>query len=130
MGGWDGQNKISSVLSCSLKKLVQQSRWHSNDRSSVWREISSLPVYNSTPVCVNGELLAIGGFDEGNKVVSTVYKYNRSSNSWEIFSRMPTARFNCLVAALPTDELLVIGGCLYVNSFACDVLEIAKIILF
>ena len=58
----------------------------------------------------SGELLTVGGKDTKQKSVSTVHKYSPFTDSWEVISYMPTARSNCLVALLSTDELMVIGG--------------------
>ena len=42
--------------------------------------------------------------------VDTIHPYNLSMNSWHIIGHVPTARYNCLVATLPGDTLVVIGG--------------------
>lgn len=36
--------------------------------------------------------------------------YNSSTNSWNPVSSIPTAPYDCLVAVLPNDELMVVGG--------------------
>ena len=34
-----------------------------------------------------------------------------STGSWELISNMPTPQYNHLVAVLPTNEMIVVGGC-------------------
>ena len=33
-----------------------------------------------------------------------------TTNSWDLISNMPTGRYDCLVAVLPTNEMMVVGG--------------------
>ena len=94
--------------------------------SSVWHRITDVPVYNSTCAAVNGELVAVGGMDIKNKTTSAVYKYSPTTDSWDIISNMPTARCACLVAVLPTNKLMVVGGILD-SGFSTDKKETAGI---
>ena len=103
LGGINTSGFTKSVLTCSLTELLQS---HS---SSVWSYVADVPVYSSTCVDVNGELVAVGGDDKG-KPTSAVYKYNPITDSWQLISNMPTARSECLVAVLPTNEMIVVGG--------------------
>ena len=65
----------------------------------------------STCVAVNGELLTFSGLIAGSKTTAAVYKYDSVTNNWNLISKMPTARSNCLVAVLPaTSEIMVVGG--------------------
>ena len=66
--------------------------------------------YSSTCAAVNGELLAVGGRDKDRKPLSAIHKYNPTTNSWDLISNMPTARYDCLVAVLPTNKILIVGG--------------------
>ena len=71
-----------------------------------------LPVYSATCAAVDGQLLAVGGkqlLEEGTKNSSAIYAYNPTENSWSIRCHMKTAR-SCLVAALPDNKLMVVGG--------------------
>ena len=97
LGGWDsGGNKTKSVLTCSLTKLLQSCSETLSD--PVWCGITDVPVYHSTCAAVNGELVAVGGMNEINTSTAGVYKYNPTTNSWNLISIMPTARCDCLVA--------------------------------
>ena len=125
LGGVDNDGHTKLVLTCLLTSLLQ-SRSDTSPRS-VWNSISDAPVYYSTCVAVDGELLAVGGEDEQLKAISAVYKYKPTSDSWHIISNMPTARRNPLVAVLPTNELMVVGGITRGLSSTNEV-EIANII--
>jgi N-acetylneuraminic acid mutarotase len=121
LGGYDDK----SVLTCSLTELLQSS---SSSSSSIWHRVADAPAYCSTCAAVNGELLAIGGLDKDDKLSSAIHKYNPTTNSWDLISNMPTARHNSLVAVLPTNEMMVVGGnikLIHVGS-SIDVIEIAN----
>ena len=104
LGGVDDKGKTKSVLTCSLTELLQSSS------SSVWHTVADVPAYFSTCAAVNGQLLAVGGCDENFKATAAIYKYNPTTNSWDHISDMPTARYRCLVAVLPTNETMAVGG--------------------
>ena len=112
LGGLDNYGHSKSVLTCSLTKLLQTCSERLPDL--VWHKIADIPVYHSTCAAVNGELVAVGGVGMHTKLKTTaaVYKYNLPANSWStsVISNMPTARQLCLLAVLPTNEIMVVGG--------------------
>ena len=120
LGGFDKDSRSKSGLTCSLTKLLQSCSETSSD--SVWHRITDAPVHSSTCEAVNGELVAVGGTDAVD--TAAVHKYNPTTDSWDIISNMPTARYRCLVAVLPTNEVMVIGG--YIGSNSTDIVEIAS----
>ena len=107
LGGFDheGKGKTKSVLICSLTELLQ-----SSSSSSVWHRVADVPAYFSACAAVNGQLLAVGGCDEAYKATAAIHKYNPTTNSWDHICDMPTARYHCLVAVLPTNEMMAVGG--------------------
>ena len=107
LGGYDEYSRSKLVLTCSLTKLLQSCNETSD---SVWHRVADVPVYGSTCAAVNGELVAVGGEDAEVKSTSAVYKYNPTANSWYIICDILTARAYCLVAVLPTNEMMVVGG--------------------
>ena len=121
LGGYENSGRSKSVLTCSLTELLQS---HS---LSVWSRVADVPVYWSTCVDVNGELVAVGG-DDKYKATSSIYKYNPATDSWQLISNMPTARSHCFVAALPTNEMIIVGGFTggWVTSIS-DKIETAKV---
>ena len=85
-------------------------------QSSVWHSVADAPAYYSTCAAVNGELLAVGGCDKDYKATAAIHKYNPTTNSWDLISNMPTARWLCLVAVLPTNEIMAVGGWRFISS--------------
>ena len=66
-----------SVFTCSLPELIS-----SNSQScNVWREISDLLVEGSTFASFDGDLLAIGGYNDSLKTTSNVFKYNSNTDT-------------------------------------------------
>ena len=96
VGGRSGQlNRLNTVEVMDIPILV-------------WSTAASLPhpytcvgVYNSTCAAVSGELVAVGGEDDRYWSTAAVHKHNPTTNSWDLISNMPTARYDCLVAVLP-----------------------------
>ena len=141
LGGSDDNGKTKSVLTCSLTELLQSSSsssssiWQrvadtlkssSSSSSSIWHRVADTPAYRSTCAAVNGELLAVGGRDEDDKPSSAIHKYNLTTNSWDLINNMPTARWISLVAVLPTNEMMVVGGSDKVLDHGFDTIEIVN----
>ena len=62
-----------------------------------------------------GQLLEVGGCDNTfRNHTATILLYNPATNSWEVISHMPPAQSYTLVAVLPGNKLMVVGG--YVDS--------------
>ena len=115
------KDMTKSVLTCSLTELLQSS----SSSSSVWHKVADALAYYSTCAAVNGELLAVGGCDENSKATSAVHKYNPTTNFWNVINNMPTARYYNLVAVLPTNEVMVVGG--WLSGLAkTDIVEFAS----
>ena len=119
LGGFDDAGKTKSVLACSLTELLQCR----NRLTNVWSRVADVPTTRSTCAAVNGHLLAIGGMDAQNRKASAIYEYNTATGSWDLISNMPTPQYNRLVAVLPTNEMIVVGGC---TRFKTDTVDIAK----
>jgi N-acetylneuraminic acid mutarotase len=134
LGGEDNKDTTKSVLTCSLTELLQSSSssiWHRiadalKSSSSIWHRVADAPAYLSTCAAVNGELLAVGGCDKDETPSSAIHKYNPTTNSWDLISNMPTARWCSLVAVLPTNEMMVVGGNIKMIGGNIDVIEIAN----
>ena len=118
LGGVDDKSMTKSVLTCSLTELLQ-----SSSSSSIWHRVADAPAYYSTCAAVNGEPLAVGGCDQRLNPTAAIHKYNLTTNSWDLISNMPTARYRSLVAVLPTNEMMVIGGKIS-NRFSMDTDEV------
>jgi serine/threonine protein kinase len=107
LGGETANIKTKSVLTCSLSGLVQSSSLS----SSVWDGIADAPVFRFTCAAVNEELLMFGGCDKHYKPTSAIRKYNRATNSWDLINSIPSPKYNCLVAVIPSEKkVMVVGG--------------------
>ena len=107
------------MLTCSLTELLKFNTRY----ASVWRRVADVPTTRSTCAAVNGQLLAVGGLDAGNRKTDAIYVYVSTTDSWDLISNMPTAQYDRLVAVLPTNEMIVVGGC---TRFKTDKVDIAK----
>ena len=114
-----GQNKngkeTNTAYKCSLKSLIKFSTdlRYSNTallQANAWKRVADCPVMLSTCVSLQGRLLTVGGKALNNTISSAVHMYNLNTNSWEIISRMPTARYLPLAAAVNDNHVLVVGG--------------------
>ena len=63
--------------------------------------------------------------NEDDEPSSAIHKYNPTINSWDLISNMPTARFLSLVAVIPTNEMMVVGGS--IGRMIHDVIDIIEI---
>ena len=118
--GRNPQRKMA-VFTCSLSTLLQ-----SQPSQPVWCPITGLPVEYSTIVILNGQLLAIGGKKHHcTTYTNAIYLHNQATNFWELITCLPTARYNCLVAVLPGNKLMVVGG--ETNTGLTNIVEIASV---
>ena len=115
--GYNMSNKPRSVLACSMADLIQSCRPQSLGArletltlQEVWHQVADLPVRSSSCATLCGQLLAVGGCDDDNSYTTAIHQYNPATNSWEVISHMPTARCDTLVAVLPGNKLMVVGG--------------------
>ena len=114
-GGWDQHCLTKSNFTCSLSALLKSQTVEVKNTATstilpVWHKIPDLPVKCSTCIELNGQLLAVGGYDSHGKNTKSIFTYNTKINSWELISHMPTPRNLCLVAVLPGNKLMVMGG--------------------
>ena len=142
IGGWNDRGPIKSVYTCTLtdlflscrsrslgERLAQSLSLTSPVRSNVWNKVADLPVIRSTCVTLHGRLLAIGGCDSKDTPTSDVHIYHPTSNTWEVISKMIISRRSCFAAVLPTNELMVVGGCTTSSySSKTDSVEIATVV--
>ena len=137
LGGWVQSARSKSVFTCSLATLIQSCQPQSLGgqlktlslarRPKVWHQLADTPYTLSRCVSLQGQLLSVGGQDSDIKRKATaVHMYNTTTDSWEIISHMVTPRSRCLVAVLPHNELMVVGG--YTPDGVTDSIEFATIV--
>ena len=114
--GQDKSNEPTSVLGCSIADLLQScrpkslgARLETLTLQEVWHRVDDLPVHSSSCATLCGQLLAVGGCDDIS-YTTAIRQYNPATNSWKVISHMPTARTHTLVAVLPDNKLMVVGG--------------------
>ena len=119
LGGYDLSGPTTSVFTCSLNDLLQPLGAHSkrslpqDKEPRVWHTVADVPVYRSTCTTLCGQLLAVGGRhsrDSDYKRTTAIHKYDPVKKSWTVISHMTTPRYWSLVAVLPGDKLMVVGG--------------------
>ena len=117
-GGYcEGFEPSQSVLTCSLPDLLQPQSLGAKLRTlslankpGVWRHINELPVARSTLTTLGGHLVAIGGTDDSDNPTADVCRYDPQTDSWHVIMKMKTKRCHSLVAVLPEDRLIIVGG--------------------
>ena len=123
------------MLVCSLSTLLQSLTVDEAKTSVlitrkhfVWNTITDLPVFCSTCVTLQGQLLIVCGQQQADKKESdTIYMYNRVAYSWDTIGPMASSCYRCLVTVLPGNRLVVVGG----TTDGCeetDTAEIANVI--
>ena len=129
LGGFDQSQQSKSVFTCSLGSLLQSCQPLSlgprrrPSEHKVWHQVADVPVTLSTCASLHGQLVAVGGCDLYDKKTTAIHMYNTTTNSWEVISHMVTPRSQCLVAVLPRNKFMVVGGDISNKS-----IEIANIV--
>ena len=134
--GGEGSCYVKSAHTCSVSALLQScvpnsleakiQRTSLKDKAGVWRQITDVPIIQSTCESFHGRLLAVGGWMESGKTTTAVYIYNSTTNSWETISHMTTGRRLRFTAVLPDNRLMVVGG--YNEQFrTIDSVELATV---
>ena len=118
------------MYTCSVHVLIQSCVSFlasiRNRGARVWKEVAApSPVKWTTCVSVHGQLLTIGGKDSDKKPTTAVHMYNPTTDSWEVISHMGTPRWQCIVAVLPNNQLVVVGG--YTAANETDLVEFAHV---
>ena len=114
----------SNVFLCSVEDLLKST--NSSDGDSVWTRLASIPVEeDSTLATLRGRVLAIGGMDDDDGVTGAIHCYDVATNSWSVIGEIPTPRYQVLAAVLPSNELVVVGGCDEPED-CCSTLEIGS----
>ena len=114
------RGETRSVLTCTISELLHSCQ--TSSQSTIWRPIANAPHRGSSCTTLCGQLVAVGGYDKAMEGTTSIFVYNESINSWLAKEAMVTPRNKPLVASLHDNTILVIGGCL-----GLDTVEIAKL---
>ena len=117
----------NKIFACSVEELLKSCKPASTNRSdggSVWTKLADIPVHYWTSVTtLRGQVLAIGG--RNRTQTGAIHQYSRNTNSWSFVGEMPTPRADPLVAVLPSNELIAVGGKDGAGRY-CNITEIAS----
>ena len=136
LGGVNKHGKwTQSVYSCLLASIlvtqgsrVVQTISRSNSSNDTWTRVTDLSVTQSTAVCLQGQLIAVGGCDANNRLTANIHRYNPDTDSWKVVNHMATPRRRCNVAVLPDNKLMILGGFISENE-TTDSVEIGQVYL-
>ena len=118
LGGGIAAKGRNATYSCSLTDLLtppaRSGRFRPlgfsiAKRPSVWHEINSPPVTQTTIVVLNGQLVAIGGQNAQHKPMVDVYKFEKETGAWEKFSKLIVPRCRC-IAGVVEGKIVCVGG--------------------
>ena len=136
MLGGQNQNHTPSklVFTCSVAALFQSCQslvarlktLSLASRPRVWHQLADTPYYLSTCASLHGQLLAVGGRDSDGIETTAIHMYKPTTDSWKVISDMATPRYRCLVAVLPHDKLMIVGGC--TSDSTIDSVETATLV--
>ena len=112
MGGGDYNGKaIDEVYSVSLPVLISQVNSTQRD-PQIWKCISGLGLYFSTPLSISGSLLALGGKKmDKDEYVTTIHHYQPETGEWVKVGDLPSPRPECTCTVI--NKVLVAGGWSY-----------------
>ena len=119
VGGYSGSTGdtcTKTVMSASIPQLLESCIQPSSTSPIQWQSesITDVPYFMPTAATMGGCLLVVGGRTTWSSFKSTtvsfVHAYCPSSLSWVVIGELPQPLHGCIVATLPTGELLVMGG--------------------
>lgn len=112
MGGYaDGPTE--KVFSVSLPALASQisSTSSSSTPHDMWKTVSTLGHRHSSPLCLAGSLLALGGSSNKTfKVLPTIHRFLPDTEEWVVAGQLPSPLRQCTCTLTLEGQLLVIGG--------------------
>ena len=98
------KNNINSY-SCSLQAIYTNAISH----ELTWTCLPRLPVHRSTAATFCGQLVIVGGREEGTLVcVHSIHQL--IDGDWVKIGSLSTGRLECLIASISGDQMVVVGG--------------------
>ena len=108
--GGEGQ-KLETVYA-SLGDLIATSTTETPKQPSVWKQLPEVSLMESSPAYYKRRLIAIGGRspDTTGAPSRDILLYKSRTQSWMTVGELPIPLMSCTTIALPTGDLLVVGG--------------------
>ena len=125
MGG-NSDDDFDIVYSVSLPDLICHTLSSSSGSThhDIWKKISGLGHYHSTPLCMGGALLAVGGVRiKDTESVSTIHRYVPETKLWVEVGRLPSPVYNCTCTFTLDQKILLIGGAPGLSVFHVGILN-------
>lgn len=111
VGGYDASESSTADVYCvDISTLITQTISKASLREKIWKIIPGLSLTESTPLCIRGSLLTIGGKDKHKKAVSDIYLYMPASGEWVKVGDLPSPRCKCSCTMTTDTEFIVAGG--------------------
>ena len=101
------------VYSVSLPDLISHTLSSSSGTThrDIWKKIPGLGYSFSTPLCMGGAVLAVGGMRVKDRAfVSIIHRYIPETEEWIEVGQLPSPLYNCTCTFTLDKKLLVIGG--------------------
>ena len=127
MDGYSGDDDDADIVySVSLPDLISRTLSSSSGSThhNMWKKISGLGHYFSTPLSMGGALLAVGGRRvKDNKSMSTIQRYVPETKEWVEVGQLPSPRYSCTCTFTLDKKLLVFGGSSQITLFHVGTLK-------
>ena len=111
-----GGKFLTTVLYAPLTTLIQKATSPPHQlvsQISLWKNLPDTPLVGIAAASLSGNLLAVGGYNDSTPSSSALYTFLPLTNSWARVTTadLPAPRYNCTSVQLPSNQLLVVGGC-------------------
>ena len=119
-------NKVYSVSLSALTSQLLNPKSATKGKGQIWKEVSKLQVFLSTPLSINGSLLALGGRKD-HEVMTAIYLYQPETREWVKVGDLPPQHYQCTSVMISDREILVAGGSQNVTGTELERTDIAVI---
>ena len=111
MGGTDDTHgsPATNVYQVCIRTLINHVTLKASS-GAAWKEIHTLQLTGTSPLSLNGSLLAMGGWDEYRNAVTDIHLYKPDTGKWVKVGDLPFPRYNCTCAMITHNQILVARG--------------------
>lgn len=121
------RDKLYAVMWNKTSTMYRVTEYSEN--GNIWSRTRQLDgriaVSEASVVTLEGQIFIVGGLDQENRALKTVWRYDIGSGLCEAMPDMPTARHSCS-CVIVEDSLYVAGGRLQ-NGHECNQLEVMNL---
>ena len=109
MGGWDQAGSTKVVHKVDLNELISNAVNY-KDTDILWQTTKEGWFKHSTPLTIEGFLLAVGGEDNFGGPSSSIHCYYPDNEIWWKVGDLPFPLYYCSCSVIPSGEVMVAGG--------------------